>query len=91
MSKQGDRNALAKWTHSHGQKFMVAEGQSEPWELSLIPPAPMHYALYSCTPQDIIKNYNFWVVAQIVSRFILICSGELNTGFCVLNKVIIST
>ncbi len=57
---QGDRNNLANWSRSHNQKFMVAEGQSEPWELTVIPPSPQHYALYSCTPQNLIENYNFW-------------------------------
>lgn len=57
---QGDRNNLAQWARSHGQKFMVAEGQAEPWELSTVPPSPQRYALYSCTPQDLIENYNFW-------------------------------
>jgi hypothetical protein len=57
---QGNRNDLTKWAQSHGQKFMVTESQSEPWELTIIPPSPHHYALYSCTPQNLIENYNTW-------------------------------
>jgi hypothetical protein len=61
---QGDRDNLANWARSHGQKFMVAEGQAEPWELSTVPPGPQKYAPYSCTPQDLIENYNFWASCE---------------------------
>jgi len=57
---QGDREGLAQWARSHGQKIMVAEGQAEPWEPPMVPPSPKHYALYSCTPQNLIENYNAW-------------------------------
>jgi len=61
---QGDRDNLAKWARSHGQQFMVAEGQAEPWELTTVPPSPKTYAPYSCTPQDLIENYNFWASCE---------------------------
>jgi len=57
---RGDRDSLAQWARSHGKKFMVTEGQAEPWELTTVPPSPQHYAPYSCTPQDLIENYNSW-------------------------------
>lgn len=61
---QGDRDNLAQWARSHGQKFMVSEGQAEPWERSTVPPDPQKYAPYSCTPQDLIENYNFWASCE---------------------------
>lgn len=56
--ERGNWDSLAKWTSSHGKKIMVAEGQAEPWELAHIPPRSQHYAPYSCTPEDLIGNYN---------------------------------
>jgi hypothetical protein len=58
--EQGNRDSLAQWAQSHEKKFMVTESQSEPWELTIIPPNPPHHALYSCTPQNLIENYNTW-------------------------------
>ena len=57
------RNRLADSARSHGRRVMVAEGQAEPWELSPlhIPPSPLHRAVYSCTPGEMIALYNTWV------------------------------
>ena len=37
---QQRQRQLFTWTRTHGQKLMVAEGQSEPWEAVTIPPNP---------------------------------------------------
>jgi hypothetical protein len=40
------------------RKLMVAEGQAEPWEAVTTPPNPAGSGMYSCLPEQIIKNYN---------------------------------
>jgi hypothetical protein len=37
---------------------MVSEGQAEPWEAVTLPPNPKRGAMFSCLPDDIIRNYN---------------------------------
>jgi glycosyl hydrolase family 42 (putative beta-galactosidase) len=41
-----------------GKRLMVAEGQSEPWEAVTLPPNPEQRAMFSCRPEDPIRNYN---------------------------------
>jgi hypothetical protein len=40
-----------------GKRLMVSEGQSEPWEAVTLPP-PRERAMFSCRPEDAIRNYN---------------------------------
>jgi hypothetical protein len=56
------QNRRVTSVRAHGQRVMVAEGQAEPWELSPlhIPPSPLHRAVYSCAPGDMIALYNAW-------------------------------
>jgi hypothetical protein len=37
---------------------MVSEGQAEPWETMTTPPNPGRQAMYSCPPEQLVKNYN---------------------------------
>ena len=37
---------------------MIAEGQAEPWETVTTPPNPHGQGMYSCLPEQVIKNYN---------------------------------
>ena len=41
-----------------GPRLMVAEGQAEPWEAVTLPPNPRGGAMFSCRPDDAIRNYN---------------------------------
>ena len=41
-----------------GKRVMVSEGQAEPWESLTVPPNPRSHAPFSCTPADVIDNYN---------------------------------
>jgi hypothetical protein len=41
-----------------GQRVMIAEGQAEPWEAVTTPPSPARRAMFSCRPEDLIRNYN---------------------------------
>ena len=43
---------------AEGQRVMIAEGQSEPWEAVTTPPSPASGAMYSCRPEDLIRNYS---------------------------------
>jgi glycosyl hydrolase family 42 (putative beta-galactosidase) len=43
---------------ARGTRVMVAEGQAEPWEGVTIPPNPKRRALFSCPPEQLIRNYN---------------------------------
>ncbi len=56
--QQQRRKHLFAWTHAHGQKLMIAEGQAEPWETVTTAPNPYKQAMYSCLPQQVITNYN---------------------------------
>jgi hypothetical protein len=55
---QQRRKQLFTWARAHGQKIMIAEGQSEPWEAVTIPPNPYGKGMYSCLPEQVITNYN---------------------------------
>jgi hypothetical protein len=55
---QQRRKQLFTWARTHGQKLMIAEGQSEPWEAVTIPPNPYGKGMYSCLPEQVITNYN---------------------------------
>jgi hypothetical protein len=52
--RQGRRRRLLR----SGRKVMVCEGQAEPWEAITNPPNPKNQGMYSCLPEDVIKNYN---------------------------------
>jgi hypothetical protein len=41
-----------------GQRVLIAEGQAEPWEAVTTPPSPPGRAMYSCQPEDLIRNYS---------------------------------
>lgn len=41
-----------------GKRLMVSEGQSEPWEAVTLPPNPRERAMFSCRPEDAVRNYN---------------------------------
>jgi Beta-galactosidase len=41
-----------------GRRVMIAEGQAEPWEAVTTPPNPLGRVMYSCPPEQVIKNYN---------------------------------
>jgi hypothetical protein len=49
---------LSTWVAAHGQRLMVAEGQSEPWEAVTTPPDPAGQGAASCLPEHLIANYN---------------------------------
>jgi glycosyl hydrolase family 42 (putative beta-galactosidase) len=40
------------------KRVMVSEGQAEPWEAMTVPPNPQQRALFSCRPENAIRNYN---------------------------------
>lgn len=40
------------------KRLMVSEGQAEPWETVVIPPGGAEHAPASCTPANLIDNYN---------------------------------
>jgi hypothetical protein len=41
-----------------GRRVLIAEGQAEPWEAVTTPPSPPGRAMYSCRPEDLIRNYS---------------------------------
>jgi len=43
---------------SRGRRWMVSEGQAEPWEVVTLPPNPERRVMFSCRPEDAIQNYN---------------------------------
>lgn len=50
--------ALLDDIRRRGKRLMVAEGQAEPWEAVTLPPNPRQGAMFSCRPDDAIRNYN---------------------------------
>ena len=60
---------------------MIAEGQAEPWEAVTTPPSPAGRAMYSCRPEDLIRNYNQsmrWAEGQaFVLDAILVLGGGI--------------
>jgi len=57
-SQQHRQEQLLAWASTHGQRLMIAEGQSEPWEAVTTPPDPANHGMYSCLPEHVITNYN---------------------------------
>jgi hypothetical protein len=51
-------NALFNALRAHRKRWMVAEGQAEPWETSTLPPSPDRKAMFTCGPHHLIENYN---------------------------------
>src|SRR5439155_1320717 len=41
-----------------GRRWMVAEGQAEPWETTTVPPNPPGKSMFSCGPHHLIENYS---------------------------------
>jgi len=41
-----------------GRRVMFTEGQSEPWETTTTPPNPKERCLFSCGPEQLIRNFN---------------------------------
>jgi hypothetical protein len=41
-----------------GRRWMVAEGQAEPWETTTLPPSPPEKFMFTCGPHHLIENYN---------------------------------
>jgi len=50
--------ALLDDVRRQGKRLMVSEGQAEPWEIVTLPPNPGQRAMFSCRPDDAIRNYN---------------------------------
>jgi hypothetical protein len=51
-------SALFAALHERGRRWMVAEGQAEPWETATVPPNPPGKSMFSCGPHHLIENYN---------------------------------
>jgi hypothetical protein len=50
---------VLRWaTAAPGRRVMIAEGQAEPWEAITTPPDPRGRVMYSCPPEQLIRNYN---------------------------------
>ena len=52
------RARLFESIRSRGKRLMVCEGQAEPWETTTTPPNPERKAMYSCPPEQLVRNYN---------------------------------
>lgn len=52
----GSRTIDELWRRN--KKLMVSEGQAEPWEAVTVPPNPGGLAMFSCSPDALIRNYN---------------------------------
>ena len=50
--------ALFAALRERGRRWMVAEGQAEPWETTTLPPNPPGKSMFTCSPQHLIENYN---------------------------------
>ncbi len=65
----GSRSPWLQWrkrqlfarARTQRKKLMVAEGQAEPWETVTMPPDPIERSMYSCSPEQLIVNYNAWM------------------------------
>lgn len=55
--QQRRRERLLDGVAAAGRRLMIAEGQAEPWEAVTTPPSPAGRVMYSCRPQDVIRNY----------------------------------
>src|SRR5690348_13087143 len=51
-------SALFDTLRAHDKRWMVAEGQAEPWETTTLPPSPDGKAMFTCGPHHLIENYN---------------------------------
>jgi len=51
-------SALFEALRERGRRWMVAEGQAEPWETTTLPPNPTGKAMFTCGPHHLIENYN---------------------------------
>lgn len=49
---------ILEGVRERGKRLMVSEGQAEPWEAVTLPPNPEARAMFSCRPEDAIRNYN---------------------------------
>jgi hypothetical protein len=49
---------ILQGVRERGKRLMVSEGQAEPWEAVTLPPNPEGRAMFSCRPEDTIRNYN---------------------------------
>ena len=56
--QQHRRERLLDGVAAAGRRLMIAEGQAEPWEAVTTPPSPAGRAMYSCRPEDLIRNYS---------------------------------
>jgi hypothetical protein len=52
------RQRLLSRAQAYDRRVMVSEGQAEPWETVVKPPDPRHGAMFSCTPEAMIRTYN---------------------------------
>jgi hypothetical protein len=55
---QARREHLFAWARQQQHRLMVSEGQAEPWEAVTVPSVSARGVPYSCTPLDVIRNYN---------------------------------
>ena len=51
-------SALFTVLREGGRRWMVAEGQAEPWETTTLPPNPHGRSMFTCGPHHLIENYN---------------------------------
>ena len=51
-------SALFEALRERGRRWMVAEGQAEPWETTTLPPNPAGKTMFTCGPHHLIENYN---------------------------------
>ncbi len=52
------RQHVQAWTRTHKQQLLISEGQAEHWETVTVPPNPAQHSMYSCSPEQVIANYN---------------------------------
>jgi hypothetical protein len=52
------RERLFESVRARGKRLMVSEGQAEPWETATTPPSPQRRVMYSCPPEQLVRNYN---------------------------------
>jgi hypothetical protein len=57
-SQRRIRARLLARSRATGRKVMISEGQAEPWETEVKPPDPAHGVMYSCSPEQMLRNYN---------------------------------
>jgi hypothetical protein len=49
---------IVEWARRTGRRVMLTEGQAEPWERVTRPPNPRAQSMWSCTPEQLVANYN---------------------------------